>query len=102
MMSGGHMTARSDRRHAQRDSDRVRAGRRFGNGIIVALAAILTMRGVHAHDAFDAVKCDGDVIAALSGKHLGKESDDGLEKKHASIGLKVESGEIISDDLNYA
>ena len=70
--------------------------------LTVALAMGLMMRGVQAHDAFDAVKCEGDVAAALSGKHLGAESDDVLEKKHASIGLKVEGGEIISDDLNYA
>jgi hypothetical protein len=81
--------------------DSLAAGR-FAAKLIVALATVLTMRGVQAHDAFDAVKCDGDVAAALSGKHLGEESDDVLEKKHASIGLKAEGGEIISDDLNYA
>jgi hypothetical protein len=75
---------------------------RFAAKLIVALAMVLTLRGVQARDAFDAVKCDGDVVAALSGKHLSEGSDDALEKKHASIGLKVEGGEIISDDLNYA
>lgn len=75
---------------------------RFAAKLIVALAMVSTLRGVQASDAFDAVKCDGDVVAAVSGKHLGKESDDALETKHVGISLKAEGGEIISDDLNYA
>jgi hypothetical protein len=70
--------------------------------IVVAFAIASIALDAHAHDAFDAVKRDGDVAAALSGKHMGEEFDDVVEKKHASIGLKAEGGEVISDALNYA
>lgn len=78
------------------------AMRRVVAGFVVALVVASTMRGVQARDAFDVVKCEGDVAAALSGKHIAEEFDDVAEKKHASIGLKAEGGEIISDGLNYA
>lgn len=71
------------------------------NGAIVVSAGLM-LHQAQARDAFDGVKCDGDIVAALSGQHLGGELDDVLEKKHASIGLKAEGGEIITDDLNYA
>lgn len=78
------------------------ATRRIVARFVVALVATLTMRSVPAHDMFDTLKCDGDVTAALSGKHTGAEADEVAEKKHANIGLKAEGGEVISDDLNYA
>ena len=73
---------------------------------IVLNAAMLVTSGfmlqaATAKDLFDAVKCDGDVAAALTGKHFGNGGDEALEKKHSSIGLKDEGGEIINDDLNY-
>ncbi len=73
---------------------------------IVFNAALLVASGwmlqqADAKDLFDAVKCDGDVAAALTGKHFGDAGSDALEKKHANIGLKNEGGEIINDDLNY-
>ena len=71
----------------------------FKAAMIVAVGVVAWR--AEARDAFDAVKCGGDVAGALTGKRLGPGTDDALEKKHASLGLKDEGGEIINDDLNY-
>ncbi len=68
----------------------------------LALVALLTAaHGVSAKDAFDAVKCDGDVARALVGQKIGNEPVAAIEKRHAAIGLKDEGGDEISDSVFY-
>jgi len=69
----------------------------------VALGAALmaTTQTVCAKDAFDAVKCDGDVAKALVGGKIGNEPVAAIEKRHAAIGLRDEGGDEISDSVSY-
>lgn len=52
-------------------------------------------------DAFDAVKCDGDVAKTLVGQSIPNTPVEALEKKHAAIRLKNEGGDEISDAISY-
>lgn len=66
--------------------------------VVVAMSIAPSCR---AGDAFDAVKCDGDVAKTLVGKKIGNEPVEQIEKHHAAIGLKDEGAEEISDALSY-
>jgi hypothetical protein len=68
-------------------------------GAVVSLFAATQL--VSAKDAFDTVKCDGDVAKALVGGRIGNEPVAAIEKRHAAIGLKDEGGDEISDSLSY-
>ena len=70
-----------------------------GSWILVALLA--GAGGAHAGDAFDAVKCDGDVVKALVGKRIPNGPAVKLEKRHAAIGLKLEGSDMLDDPLDY-
>lgn len=94
------MNASREGRIAERPPTRVRARRGFVNVVVVAVL-IASARCVLAHDAFDAVHCDGDVGKALIGKSLGNERVATLEKGHSGIGLRNEGGEEISDSVFY-
>lgn len=65
---------------------------------VVALAAAQT---ASAKDAFDAVKCDGDVARALMGAKISNEPVAAIEKRHTAIGLRDEGGDEISDSVFY-
>jgi len=69
--------------------------------LVVAAILIATVRCGWAGDAFDAVRCDGDVGKALVGKKIGNEPVMQIEKRHSALGLKDEGGEEISDSLSY-
>jgi hypothetical protein len=71
-------------------------------GMLAVVAALIgTTNAIWAKDAFDAVKCDGDVAKALVGKKIGSEPVVAIEKRHAAIGLKDEGGDEISDAVSY-
>ena len=66
------------------------------------LVALLAGAGsAHAGDAFDAVKCDGDVVKALVGKRIPNGPAVELEKRHAAIGLKLEGSDMLDEPLDY-
>jgi hypothetical protein len=67
----------------------------------LAASLIATSPIASAGDAFDAVKCDGDVAKALVGGRIGDEPVAAIEKRHAAIGLKDEGGDDISDSVSY-
>ena len=67
--------------------------------LVVGLVAATQM--VSAKDAFDAVKCDGDVAKALVGKKIGDEPVAAIEKRHAAIGLHNEGGDELAESLFY-
>jgi hypothetical protein len=69
--------------------------------LVVAASLIATAQPASAKDAFDAVKCDGDVAKALVGGKIGDEPAAVIEKRHAAIGLKDEGGDEISDAVFY-
>src|ERR1700761_6733820 len=54
----------------------------------------------HAADGFEAVRCGGDVRAALLGRTMSDEPVARLETRHADLGLKDLGGDEIADDLN--
>jgi hypothetical protein len=62
--------------------------------------ALLAGGAAHAQDGFDAVKCNGEVRAALLGKRMSDEPVAGIEKRHADLGLKDLGGDELSDSLN--
>jgi hypothetical protein len=69
---------------------------------VAAGAAMMAMtQAVCAKDAFDAVKCDGDIAKALVGGKIGNEPVATIEKRHAAIGLEDEGGDEISDAVSY-
>lgn len=70
-------------------------------GALALVAALATTQTASAKDAFDAVKCDGDVAKALVGQKIGKEPVAAIEKRHAAIGLRDEGGDEISDAVFY-
>ena len=61
---------------------------------------LLTAGAAHAADGFEAVRCGGDVRAALLGKHMSDEPVAAIEKRHAELGLKDLGGDEIGDDLS--
>ena len=69
--------------------------------LAVAALLIATAQGAWAKDAFDAVKCDGDVAKALVGGKIGDEPVAAIEKRHTALGLKDEGGDEISDSVFY-
>jgi hypothetical protein len=69
--------------------------------VVISFAIVLTIRDVHARDAFDDVKCGGLIANALVGKHLDNGPVEVTEKKHADLGLKHEGSEDVSDSLTY-
>jgi hypothetical protein len=69
--------------------------------VLALIAALTATHGVCAKDAFDAVKCDGDVAKTLVGKTIGNEPVAAIEKRHAAIGLRDEGGDEISDSVSY-
>ena len=73
------------------------------NGAVRALVvvAMSIAPSCWAGDAFDAVKCDGDVAKALAGRKIGNEAVAKIEQRHSAIGLKDEGAEEISDALSY-
>jgi hypothetical protein len=68
---------------------------------LALIAALAATPGVWAKDAFDAVKCDGDIAKALVGGKIGNEPVAAIEKRHAAIGLRDEGGDEISDSVSY-
>ena len=77
---------------------RSQAHRRLAN-VVVAVLLLAGARYGAAHDAFDAVKCDGDVAKALVGSKLANARIADIEKAHAAIGLKNEGGDEITDSV---
>ena len=69
---------------------------------VVGIVLLIAAAQACAHDAFDAVRCDGDIRKALVGSKLGDEHVAQLEKAYAKIGLKNEGGDEISDSLFYS
>ena len=69
--------------------------------VAVGAALMAMTQTLCAKDAFDAVKCDGDVAKTLIGTKSGNEPVVAIEKRHAAIGLKDEGGDEISDDVSY-
>jgi hypothetical protein len=69
--------------------------------LAMAASLIAAAETASAKDAFDAVKCDGDVAKALVGGKIGEEPVAAIEKRHAAIGLKDEGGDEISDSVFY-
>ena len=61
---------------------------------------LLTAGAAHASDGFEAVRCGGDVRAALLGRHMSDEPVVQIEKRHVALGLKDLGGDEISDELN--
>ena len=70
-------------------------------GSLALVAALAATQIASAKDAFDSVKCDGDVAKALVGVKIGNEPVAAIEKRHAAIGLRNEGGDEISDSLFY-
>ena len=77
---------------------RSKARRRVANAFVAVLLLAGARYGV-AHDAFDAVKCDGDVAKALVGSKIANARVAEIEKAHAAIGLKNEGGDEITDSV---
>jgi hypothetical protein len=69
--------------------------------LVIAFAIALTIREVHARDAFDDVKCGGLIANALVGKHLENGPVSATERKHADLGLKHEGSDDVSDSVTY-
>jgi hypothetical protein len=67
--------------------------------LLVALLVGATV--AHAGDAFDGLRCDVDVAKALAGKHVANGPVEAIQKRHASLGLKHEGSEELSDSLDY-
>ena len=63
---------------------RSQARRRLAS-IFVAVLLMAGARYGAAHDAFDAVKCDGDVAKALVGSKIADARIAQIEKAHAAI-----------------
>ena len=77
---------------------RSKAHRRLAS-VFVAVLLLAGARYGAAHDAFDAVKCDGDVAKALVGGKVANARIAEIEKAHAAIGLKNEGGDEITDSV---
>src|ERR1700722_16855012 len=69
---------------------------------IVIAAIVVSSSAAYAGDAFEAVKCGGDVPSALVGKRLSVEPFAAVEGRHRDLSLKSLGGDEISDDLNDA
>ncbi|HEY2446819.1 MAG TPA: hypothetical protein VGI20_13875 [Rhizomicrobium sp.] len=69
---------------------------------IVIAAVVVSSGAAYANDAFEAVKCGGDIPSALIGKRLGVEPFAAVEGRHRDLKLKSLGGDEISDDLNDA
>lgn len=69
--------------------------------LFVTFVLILAARSSSAADAFDALRCGGDIGKALVGKKIKNEPVAAIEKRHAAIGLKDEGGEEISESVFY-
>ncbi len=69
---------------------------------IVIATLLISAGAAYAGDAFEAVKCGGDIPSALIGKRLSVEPFADVEARHRDIGLKSLGGDEISDDLNDA
>src|SRR5215813_8473436 len=67
---------------------------------IVSALFLLTATAAQASDGFEAVKCGGDVRAALLAKKMSDEPVVASEKRHADLSLKDLGGDEISDTLN--
>jgi hypothetical protein len=66
-------------------------------GALIGL--ILLSSNAQARDAFDGVKCGGDIPKALVGKTMPDGTAVKIEDAHKAIGLKDEGAEEISDKL---
>lgn len=66
-----------------------------------ALALLACAATAHAGDAFDGLKCDGDIAKALVGRKIPNEPVAGIEKRHAALALKHEGSEELDDPLFY-
>jgi len=62
--------------------------------------ALLVGGAARAQDGFEAVRCGGEVRAALLGKRMSDEPASQIEKRHVALGLKDLGGDEISDTLN--
>ena len=69
---------------------------------IVAATTLVLVGAAYAGDAFEAVKCGGDVASALVGKRLSVEPFAAVEGRHKNLGLKSLGGDEISDNLGDA
>jgi len=69
---------------------------------IVIAAVLVSASAAYAGDAFEAVKCGGDIPSALIGKRLRVEPFADVEGRHRDVSLKSLGGDEISDDLNDA
>jgi hypothetical protein len=69
-------------------------------GGLLAFAALVTVTSAQAGDGFEAVKCGGDVRAALVGKKMDNAPAMQTEKRHADIGLKDMGGDELNDNLS--
>jgi hypothetical protein len=65
-----------------------------------ALLGVLLFAGqAQARDAFDAVRCDGDIAKTLIGKAMPLETVVAIEGRHKDLGLVDEGAEEINDHL---
>jgi hypothetical protein len=70
--------------------------------IVLIAALIVSTSCCQAKDAFESVRCGGDIPKALIGKVVRNERVVVTEKRHQELGLKDEGSEEISDSLSYA
>lgn len=69
----------------------------------IVIATMLVSAGAaYAGDAFETVKCGGNIPSALLGKRLSVEPFAAVEARHKDIGLKSLGGDEISDALEDA
>ena len=63
---------------------------------------LLLSGAAQAHDGFESVRCGSDIAKALAGKQGNNEAAAKIEARHADLGLKLVSGDELSDTMNSA
>lgn len=65
------------------------------------VALLAGARIAHAGDAFDGVKCDGDIVKALVGAKIPNGPAVDTEKRHTALGLRLEGSDMLDEPLDY-
>lgn len=65
-----------------------------------AISLLVLCGAAHASDGFEAVRCGGDVRAALLGKRMSDEPVAAIETRRAAPGLEDLGGDEVGDNLN--
>jgi hypothetical protein len=71
----------------------------MNKAIVIFLLSVVVCAQAWAIDEFAGIKCGGDVVKAMVGKHASNERVVVLEKRHSDLGLKDLGGTEISDRL---